>query len=141
MKTFALFLFLAPFLLHAQTDFNQVKSDAQKQHKHIRLNFSGSDWCGPCIVFTKEFLGSADFKSFETDNLVFVNADFPRKKKNQLAPEIMKANEGLAEKYNPTGKFPYTLLLDENGKIVKSWEGKPSGTASEWVAELKSLCN
>jgi len=47
----------------------------------------------------------------------------------------------LAEQYNPTGIFPYTLLLDADGKVLKSWQGKPGVPASEWVSQLKTLCN
>ncbi|RZJ72716.1 thioredoxin family protein [Flavobacterium sp.] len=141
MKTIAAFLVLFAFSANAQTDFSQVKSQAKSQHKHILLNFSGSDWCGPCLVFTNEFLGNPQFKAFESDALVFVNADFPRKKKNQLPAESAKANDALAEKYNPNGIFPYTLLLDSDGKVVKSWQGKPNVPVAEWIFELKNLCN
>jgi thioredoxin-related protein len=140
MRTLSLLLLLSVFSLRAQTDFQKVKSDAAQQGKYILLNFSGSDWCGPCIVFTREFLGNADYRSLADSRLVFVNADFPRKKKNQLSSEAAKANDGLAEKYNPKGIFPYTLLLDANGKVVKAWEGKPSVSPSEWVTELQALC-
>ncbi|RZJ64240.1 MAG: thioredoxin family protein [Flavobacterium sp.] len=135
-------LFALIFLLPMQSanDFEKAKKQASEQHKLILLNFSGSDWCGPCIVFTKQYLNDLEFlKSAET-NLVVVNADFPRKKKNQLAPELVKRNEELAEKYNPEGKFPFTLLLDANGKVLKSWEGKPTATPKEWIDDVNSIC-
>lgn len=141
MKPLFFLLCFLSFSAFAQTDFSKIKSQAKQQDKYILLNFSGSDWCGPCIVFTKDFLSSAEYKEFEKSKIVFVNADFPRKKKNQPAPDVLKANEALAEKYNPKGLFPYTLLLDADGKIIKAWEGKPTAPPADWVSELKSLCN
>ena len=105
------------------TDFAKAKTDANSQHKYILLNFSGSDWCGPCIKLKKEILDSPEFLKYSESKLVLVRADFPRNKKNRLSPELTKSNEALAEKYNNQGKFPYTVLINADGKIVKSWEG------------------
>ena len=56
-------------------------------------------------------------------SLVMVNADFPRNKKNLLDAETRKQNDALADKYNPEGKFPFTLLLDADGKVLKHGRG------------------
>src|SRR5580698_3670282 len=109
-------------------DFNAAKTEAAKTHKLILINFSGSDWCGPCIRLRKEILESATFENYATDHLVLVRADFPRQKKNQPAKDQIKRNEALADKYNADGKFPYTLLVNENGKILKAWDGFPNET-------------
>jgi thioredoxin-related protein len=37
-------------------NLEEAKKIARKEHKYILLNFSGSDWCGPCIRFHKEIL-------------------------------------------------------------------------------------
>ena len=37
-------------------DFTQATTEATKSHKYILINFSGSDWCGPCIRERKEIL-------------------------------------------------------------------------------------
>jgi len=70
-----------------------------------------------------------------------INADFPRDKKNQLDEKTSRQNDALADKYNPDGNFPYTLLLDGNGKIIKSWVGLPNENANEFADEISSICN
>jgi thioredoxin-related protein len=122
-----------------KTDFSKAKDEAKQSHKMILLSFSGSDWCGPCIRLHKEIFGSEEFQKYASENLVLVNADFPRLKKNQLPKEQVKQNEALAEKYNNTGKFPYTVLLDENGKVIKQWEGLPKETPDEFVEEVSTV--
>jgi thioredoxin-related protein len=120
-------------------DFNTAKKEAAEKHKLILINFSGSDWCGPCIRLRKEILGSADFENYAAEHLVLVRADFPRQKKNQLPKEQVKLNEALADQYNPEGKFPYTLLVDENGKVLKSWDGFPGESPSQFVSDISNI--
>lgn len=119
-------------------DFNEASHEAAKSHKLILINFSGSDWCGPCIRERKEILENEAFTRFASENLVLVRADFPRQKKNQLSKEQTKRNESLADKYNPNGKFPYTLLVDENGKILKEWDGFPDESPEQFVKQINS---
>jgi thioredoxin-related protein len=109
---------------------------AKEEHKYILLNFSGSDWCAPCIKLKKEVFESEQFSTLAENKLVLVRADFPRSKKNQLSKAQVQHNEALAEKYNPDGKFPYTLLLDEEGKVLKAWDGYAFGTQEKFISEL-----
>jgi thioredoxin-related protein len=123
------------------THFQLGKTEAEESKKLIVLNFSGSDWCGPCIRLRKEIFSSEAFSNYAENHLVLVNADFPRYKKNELPKEQVKDNEALAEKYNSEGKFPYTVLLDPNGKVLKQWEGFPNETPEQFVDEIKSVEN
>jgi thioredoxin-related protein len=120
------------------TDFETARTKAAAENKYILLNFSGSDWCAPCIKLKKEVFESEAFFPVADQKLVLVRADFPRSKKNQLSKEQTQHNEALAEKYNPNGKFPYTLLLDANGKVLKEWDGYAFGTQDKFIAEVKS---
>src|SRR5664279_1595376 len=112
-------LLLLPLFLSLQNEWRnnleEAKNIAQKEHKYILLNFSGSDWCGPCIRMRKEFFESQVFKQLADTELILVNADFPRNKKNQPSPAQQKLNDEMADKYNAQGKFPFTLLLDSDG--------------------------
>jgi len=139
MKLFALlFVFILP--IQWEPKIENAKKTAKEKHELILLNFSGSDWCGPCILMRREYLESDIFTTMAKDNLVLVNADFPRKKKNIPSAETVTQNEALAEKYNKEGNFPLTLLLDADGKIIKSWRGKPESSVQDWAAEIKSIC-
>ncbi len=109
-----------------QTNFDQAKTEAKGNHKLILLNFSGSDWCGPCIKLKKDVFESEAFLTYADQHLVLVRADFPRSKKNQLSPQQTSHNESLAERYNPEGQFPLTVLLDASGKQLHHWVGYPA---------------
>ncbi len=118
-------------------NFDEARQQARQTHKMILVNFSGSDWCGPCIRLRKEILETTEFDTYAQDHLVLVRADFPRQKKNQLSKEQVKRNEALADKYNADGKFPFTLLLDENGNVLKTWDGYPNETTAQFIAQIQ----
>jgi len=123
------------------TNFEKAKTEATATKKRIVLNFSGSDWCGPCIRLKKEIFDSEAFTNYASGKLVLLNADFPRYKKNELPKQQVKENEALADKYNAEGKFPFTVLLDANGKVLKQWEGLPNETPEEFVSEINNFAN
>ncbi|TMI61949.1 MAG: thioredoxin family protein [Bacteroidetes bacterium] len=132
----ALYIVLSPGW---ETDFESAKQKASEQHKYILLNFSGSDWCGPCIRMHKEIFESDVFKTYADANLVLLNADFPRLKKNQLSKEQQKKNDLLADKYNTKGSFPLTVLLAGDGSVIYSWDGMPDKTPDQFVKQLKEI--
>jgi thioredoxin-related protein len=121
-----------------QTDFESAKTQARSENKLILLNFSGSDWCGPCIRLHKEIFDDETFRNYADQNLVLVNADFPRLKKNMLSKDQQQKNEALADLYDREGAFPLTLLVNAQGKVIKKWEGFPSMTAAEFTNDVKA---
>jgi len=135
-------LFLLPVFFLSSADWHNNLKDAeqiaQKEHKYILLNFSGSDWCGPCMRMHQEIFESSVFKEMADTELVLVNADFPRYKKNQLSDAQQKINNEMAEKYNAEGIFPFTLLLDANGKVLRTWDGLPAESAEAFTIDVRN---
>ena len=141
MKLFFAF-FVLPLMINGSiwvNNLDQAEQKARTEHKLIMLNFSGSDWCGPCIRMHKEIFESEDFLKYTNDHLVLVNADFPRLKKDQLPKDLQKSNDALADKYNAEGSFPCTLLLDGNGKVIYTWKGFYNKGAESFTYEVKQL--
>jgi thioredoxin-related protein len=118
-------------------DFETAQQIAIENNQLILLNFSGSDWCAPCIRMRQEIFEDKQFISMADTTVVLLNADFPRNKKNQLPKQIQTQNERLAEKYNTEGKFPFTVLLDANGKVIKTWDGLPRSNGEQFSAQVK----
>lgn len=123
-----------------QTDFEKAKAIAKEKDRLILLNFSGSDWCGPCQRLHKEVFADNTFTTYADTALVMYNADFPRSKKNQLSKDLQKSNDALADQYNPQGKFPLTLLLTAEGKVVKTWDGY-AGNNTQFMQQVKAVCD
>lgn len=140
MKSIAFALVAFLFLPQVwSTNFNETQKQAKISHQLILVNFSGSDWCGPCIRLREEIFQSSQFEKYAATNLLLVRADFPRQKKNQLTKEQVKLNEALAEKYNKNGRFPFTLLVDEDGKVLKTWDGYPDLTPDQFIEAIAKI--
>lgn len=142
MKTFLVALLFPLLFTDASLwlhDFSEAKMLSKEKHQYILLNFSGSDWCSGCIKMHKYIFDAPVFQEYARQHLVLLNADFPRLKKNSLAPQLQKNNEALADKYNPEGIFPYTVLLDSNGTVVTKWSGYYEKGAEDFINELKTL--
>ncbi len=137
-KPIPFFIFFAFLFSHGwENDLATAKQKAKQEHKLILLEFSGSDWCGPCIRLHKEIFETAVFKKFSDSSLVLLNADFPRLKKNKLSIEQQKKNDNLADEYNPDGIFPRTLLLAADGKVIRTWDGYPGLTVEQFINQIK----
>ena len=140
LRSIAALLILPVFLMSAdtwRTDFDKAKADAKKQHKLILLKFSGSDWCVPCIRMEKEVFSNGAFQQFASESLIMVNADFPQKGMSKMEKALIQQNDALAEQYNKEGHFPYTVLLDPDGKVLKVWDGYKGMKPDELIAQLK----
>lgn len=120
-------------------DFDKARRTAQEEHKYILLNFSGSDWCAPCIQMDKQIFNSETFEDFASKNLVLLKADFPRLRKNALEKDQQEKNDKLAESFNKKGIFPLTVLLDAEGRVVRTWEGLPHLSPSEFVSQVEMI--
>ncbi len=120
-QLFYLIIFAFSGLLHAQqwqNSFDDTLTKAADEDKPIVLVFSGSDWCAPCIRLKRHIFDSEEFKSYAAEHYVMYDADFPRKKKNQLPQEKLNVNKSLAEKYNPKGYFPLVVVMDKNQNVL-----------------------
>ena len=122
MKKIVYILLFASFgMLQAQQwqeNFDDALAKASAEDKPIVLVFSGSDWCAPCIRLKRHVFDSEEFKAYALEHYVMYDADFPRKKKNQLLEEKLNVNKSLAEKYNPRGYFPLVVVMDKDQNVL-----------------------
>lgn len=119
-------------------DLPAAKAEAAAQGKKILLYFSGSDWCKPCIRLRETQLNSDTFVQFAARNLILLQADFPRLKKNQLPKERQAENDALAEKYNPEGAFPLIVILTPDGNVIGK-TGYQEEAPEEFVQRIRRL--
>lgn len=142
MKLYISLLFLITSLFgysqNWNTNFEKAKVKAETENKNILLIFSGSDWCGPCIKLDQVVWRSPEFQAEADKNWIIYRADFPKKKANQLTPELAESNNKLAEKYNKNGSFPLVLLLDKKGKVI-GMTGFKNVSASDYIKLIHSF--
>jgi protein disulfide-isomerase len=116
------------------TDFEAAKVQAVAEQKPLLLDFTGSDWCPPCMMMNKEVFSKKAFLDFAAANLVLVKLDFPRGK--EQSAELMAQNKALAEKYRIEG-FPTIMILSPEGELVERATGYRRGGAEAYVEYIK----
>lgn len=120
----------------APGSFELAKEKASREHKLIVLRFTASDWCTPCRAMEKRVFNNDVFQHFSDDHLVLVEADFPKDKK--LDDAIRRQNKKLAHRYQKERIYPYTVLLDADGKLLETWYGYAGQTADFYIGHINN---
>ena len=115
-----------------------AKAQAAKNNKLVFVNFTGSDWCPPCMALRDNVLTQKAFLDFAERNLELVFIDFPKNK--PLDEKVELANRALAEQYN-IKIFPTVLVLDVDGTVVHREEELDNKNARAYTADLKKALN
>ena len=92
------------------TDLDKAFAQAKKEKKSVLVEFTGSDWCPPCIAMRKNVFSKKEFVDAASKKFILVELDFPNGDK-----ELKKKNQPFAEKYKIEG-FPTVILFDSEGK-------------------------
>lgn len=115
-------------------NYDDALAKAKAEGKHVLIEFHGSDWCPPCIKLNNEVLTQDAFKQLADEELVLVDADFPRKSE---LPEGQRAhNEALARKFGIEA-FPTVLILDADGQVLDKMVGFPRGGLDGFLGFIK----
>ena len=119
-----------------QTDYAKALETAKAENKRVLLDFTGSDWCGPCIEFKKRVLSRPEFRTYAEKNLILVEVDYPQGKRQSA--ELVKQNEHLSKQYGIDEKgFPTVVLLDPAGKGMREFTGYAGETPAEIISWLE----
>ena len=118
------------------TDYDKALQTAKAENKRVLLDFTGSDWCGPCIQLKRRVFSRPEFISYAEKNLVLVEIDYPQLKKQSAS--LVKQNERLAKQYGIDEKgYPTLVLLDPSGKIVREVSGYDGENATDMIAWIE----
>jgi thioredoxin-related protein len=143
MKKLALaFIVILSFasISNAQTenlDFEEAKLKAKETNTNILIFFHGSDWCASCIKLEHQVIDTEEFKAWADENVIIIDADFPRRHRNQLDEKQQEENKKLADKYNQQGQFPLIVILDKEGSVICT-AGYKNMKPKEYIAYLES---
>ena len=116
------------------TDFAAAQKKAKDEKKLVLLDFTGSDWCPPCIKLKKDVLSTKEFLDYAKTNFVLVEVDFPKRK--QLSPEQQQANSALSQKYNIEA-FPTIVVVKSDGEEVWRQMSYVPGGPKAWIGMLE----
>lgn len=117
------------------TSYEEGQQEAKANNKLVLLDFTGSDWCGWCVLLDREVFSKPRFKEYASKNLVLVELDFPKTK--PVPDTIMTQNVRLAQLYQVQG-FPTIIVLNGDGQLVGEF-GYVKGGPDAFIALLEKL--
>ena len=115
-------------------NLESAQAKAKESGKLVFVDFTGSDWCPPCMALHENVLTQKLFLDFAATHLELVILDFPRERKMDETQRIY--NRGLSNKYNVTG-FPTVIVMDAEGKVLYRESGYGGNSAAAYVATMK----
>ena len=116
------------------TDLDKALADAKAGKKSVLVEFTGSDWCPPCIAMRKNVFSKKDFVDAASKKFILVELDFPKGDK-----ALKEKNQPLAEKYKIEG-FPTVILFTSEGKEFTRFFASQFPKKEEFLKHLdKSL--
>lgn len=119
-----------------KTDYAAALTQSQKEGKPVLLDFTGSDWCPPCMLLHKRIFSTKTFADYAAKNLILVKVDFPKRK--PLPPEQEQKNNALAEKFG-IETFPTILIVDSMGRPIGGMQGYDGSSPEGYVASLQQI--
>jgi len=115
-------------------DFEAAKAKAAKEGKDILMEFTGSDWCPPCIALHDKVLTKDVFREKTPEKYVLLKLDTPKDKSKQTPAEIEQYKR-LSSEYKITG-VPTIILADAKGRPFAKNVGYSGAEADKYVGEL-----
>ncbi len=116
-------------------DFPAVLQQAKSENKFVLLEFTGSDWCPPCIAMHENVFSKPEFKEYIKPQTLYVVVDFPNDTPQSDAQK--KANAALAEKFKAEA-FPTFVLLNSEGTEIWRQVGGFASTPAEFIAAIEA---
>lgn len=117
------------------TDMEDAKARAAQTDRPILVNFTGSDWCPPCLQLKKDVFGTESFLEYASGKLVLLEVDFPRRASQP--EELKRKNEELAATFKVEA-FPTLVLLNPEGDEVARSEGYMPGGPKRFLEWTES---
>jgi protein disulfide-isomerase len=121
-----------------QTNYERALATAKEARKCVLLDFTGSDWCGPCIEMKKVVFSKAAFLNYAQENLALVEVDYPRHRR--LPDKTAKQNARLMHQYGiERSGYPTVVLLNPDGRILGQLEGYKGERPADIIAWVEKL--
>ena len=118
------------------TNYDKAINLARTEDKIVLIDFTGSDWCGWCMMMKEETLNTPQFKHYARENLILLEVDFPH---NKVQTEQEKQqNQKLVQQFQIKG-YPAFVLLDKDGKELGRQTGYLEGGPVAFISKLNTF--
>lgn len=112
------------------TDLDKALKKSKAENKPVLIEFTGSDWCPPCIMMHNKVFSKKEFIKKASEKFILVELDFPKKNK-----KLADQNQPYAKKYKIEG-FPTVILLDGKQKEFNRFFASEYPSVDAFLAHL-----
>lgn len=112
------------------TDIDAALAKAKTEKKAVMVEFTGSDWCPPCIMMHKKVFSKKAFTDAASKKFILVKIDIPNKD-----PELKKKNSLVLKKYKVRG-VPTVVLFGDDGKEFNRFSASQFPSVETFLAQL-----
>lgn len=113
------------------TSYPAAREAARARGLAILADFTGSDWCGPCIQLKQRVFSSPAFARWAATRVVLLELDFPR---GPIDEALRTQNRALAQSY-AVRSYPTVLFLSAEGRVLGRREGYGGESTEVWIQQ------
>jgi len=114
-------------------DFKTALKLSSEQNLPILANFTGSDWCGVCIMMDQQVFNTKDFNQWAEGNVILLRIDYPETK---VLPEAEKTQNEWLGRFYRIQEYPTNYLLNEKGDVLAKLED--GYNVKQWIDNIAS---
>ena len=115
-----------------QTNVQQAIEEAKQTGKPIFAFFTGKEWCSLCKKLDRQILSQQPFIEYAKENLILLELDFPRGRKNLPKEQLV-----LARKFKIKG-YPTVILMDSETNLLGQ-TGYEYMNPEQYVAHIQTF--
>ena len=117
-------------------NLQQAITASKKTGRPILANFTGSDWCPPCMAQEREIFAKPEFAQWADKNVILLTVDFPQKGQDA---QTAKQNQALAQQFK-INSYPTIVFFDAKGSEYGRFGGYGSGMGVEnWIKRAQPI--
>lgn len=118
-------------------DYDAALALAKEHGLPVMLKFTGSDWCGWCMLMEEKVFSTKEFAGWADGRVLLVTLDFP-KGSDTVPKEYKERNNRLAAENGIQG-FPTYVVQDSGGKVLGRLGASRDATVEQFTSQFESL--
>ena len=118
-------------------DYAAATNAAAADGKPVLLDFTGSDWCGWCMLMEEKVFSQQEWKDWAEGKIYLVKLDFPMN--DELVPEEYRARNRALQKEYGIGGYPTYVVLDSAFKRLGQLGASRNAKPAKFIADLAKL--
>ena len=117
-------------------DYAAATNAAATDGKPVFLDFTGSDWCGWCMLMENKVFCTQEWQDWAATNIYLVTLDFPHDK-SKVPEDYQKRNRELSTQYGVRG-YPTYIVLNSKGEKLGQLGADRNAKPAKFI---RQLCN